>query len=184
MYRDGDSLNIELGRVLKKGEFRCKIYYLKLSEVNEDAEQLDMLFEWVIKTGDNVAEIKKAMVKKYALNANLDINNIDMNKFRIRKKNTKNPGKIYLDDQFFGDDIALTAYSEVSYLQIQQCIYKTLLFLQFILQELEGEPIIPTDPDDIVLFVRRWSPSTLTLGKFEELLVTSKFHIFKRLCFG
>lgn len=32
--RDGDRLQIELGRALQKGEFKCKILYLNLKEVS------------------------------------------------------------------------------------------------------------------------------------------------------
>lgn len=105
-YRDGERLAIELGRALKKGESKCKVYFLKLSEVTDETEKFPFLCEWIIKTGANVGEVKQEIITHIAT---LDPKyEIAYEKCRLRKKNWKNPSKVYLDDQTFGDDVSLS----------------------------------------------------------------------------
>lgn len=105
-YRDGERLSIELGRALKKGESKCKVYFLKLSEVTDETEKFPFLCEWIIKTGANVGQVKQEILTHIAT---LDPKyEISYEKCRLRKKNWKNPSKVYLDDQTFGDDVSLS----------------------------------------------------------------------------
>lgn len=49
---------------------------------------------------------------------------------------------------------------------------------QVIIEEIqEGYPQF-TDPDDTIIFARRWYPSTRTLGEFQEVVIPSKFKSF------
>ena len=71
---------------------------------------------------------------------------------RLRKKNWKNPAKVYLDEQRFEDDISLLPNWEM------------------FLQELPESEKVTTNTQ-LVLFVRRWCPSTLELKPFDEVLL-------------
>lgn len=77
---------------------------------------------------------------------------IPYNRSRLRKKNWKSPAKVYLDDQKFFDDISIINNFEM-------CI-----------QELP-EPEKVTSTNQLVLFVRRWCPSTYTLEPFSEVIL-------------
>lgn len=71
---------------------------------------------------------------------------------RLRKKNWKNVGRVYLDSQVWVDDVVVYSNGDV------------------LIQELpESETVMSTS--QLSLFVRHWQPSTLTLGPFEELIL-------------
>lgn len=76
---------------------------------------------------------------------------------RLRKKNWKNVGRIYLDSQVWVDDVVVYSNGDI------------------LIQELpESETV--TSTSQLSVFVRHWQPSTLTLGPFEELILDT-FHI-------
>lgn len=71
---------------------------------------------------------------------------------RLRKKNWKNVGRVYLDSQVWVDDVVVYSNGDV------------------LIQELpESETV--TSTSQLSVFVRHWQPSTLTLGPFEELIL-------------
>ncbi|XP_031348562.1 ubiquitin carboxyl-terminal hydrolase 47 isoform X2 [Photinus pyralis] len=143
--KDGDKIAIKLGRVLRKDEHLGKIFHL----TPENSESFTFLFEWVIAKGQTVGQVKKEILFAAKKQHMLDI---AFNKSRLRVKNWKNPCKVYLDDQKFGDDINLTSNFEI------------------FLQDLgEGETV--TNSNQICLFVKRWCPSTLMLTPFHEVVL-------------
>lgn len=153
-FKDGERLVIELGRILGKGEFKCKVYYLNLNDITDDTDKIPFLCDWIFKSGSNVGETKKNIVEHMTT---FDAKyNIPLDKCRLRKKNFKNPAKIFLDNQKFHDDIILTQSLEV------------------ILQEYDQNSQIVDDPDDIVLFIRRWYPSKMALGPYQEVFINNK----------
>lgn len=111
IWKDGENLAIQLGRVLKKGEYKLKVYYLNLSEVNDDAYQLPLICEWIFLAGALVSDTKHELLASIA--ATNPKYEVPYEKCRLRKKTHKNPGKIFLDEQRFDDDITLMSHTEV-----------------------------------------------------------------------
>lgn len=146
--KDGERLIIKLGRVRKKNEFSGKIYHLTPDHI----ETFKLLFEWIIGKGQTVGLAKKDILIQAKKQHMIDL---PYNKCRLRKKSWKNPAKVYLDEMKFGDDIAIDNNFEM------------------FLQELpEGEKV--TLGNQLVLFIKRWNPETLTLGSFSEVVLDAK----------
>lgn len=108
---DGERLTIELGRALRSGEYKCKVYYMKLSEINESSELQTFLCDWILCNGASVGKTKREILAQIA--SNDPQYQIPYERCRLRKKSTYGPNKIYLDDQIFGDDIILLSNYEV-----------------------------------------------------------------------
>nr|CAD7396000.1 unnamed protein product [Timema poppensis] len=143
-FRDDEKLTVRLGRALRKGEHRGKVYQLLLNA----KEPSKFLCDWILGkgmlVGDAKREILEELKRKYSINISYD-------RCRLRKKSWKNPGKVYLDTQKF-EDISLFANWEM------------------FLQELPG-PEPATSSIQLLLFVRQWCPSTLELKPFDEVLL-------------
>ncbi|XP_076265041.1 ubiquitin specific protease 47 [Rhynchophorus ferrugineus] len=144
-FKEGDRILIKLGRVLGEDEHLCKIYHLK----QDNMEPNNLLFEHVVRKHQTMAAIKKDILQHAKRDKHLDI---PYNRCRLREKHFKKPKKVYLDDQKFGDDVILP------------------LNLELYLQELT-EPETVTSNNQTVVFLRRWHPSTLTLGRFQEAIL-------------
>lgn len=143
--KHGDRITIKLGRVLKKDEYAGKVYHL----TPENTELFSFLFEWIVGKGQTVGQVKKEILFAAKKQHMLDI---AFGKSRLRLKNWKNPCKVYLDEQKFGEDIQLSSNWE--------------MFLQDL-----GEGEIVTNSNQLCLFVKRWCPSTLTLTPFHEIVL-------------
>lgn len=137
-----------MGRVLRKNEYIVKVF--NLTPNNENGELFTFLFEQIIAKGQTVAQIRKEIVFQAKKQYMLDI---PFAKSRLRKKSWKNPSKVYLDDQKFVDDITLTNNNSEIFIQ----------------QLPDNEKV--TSTSQLVLFVRQWCPSTLTLKPFEEIVM-------------
>lgn len=161
-FKDEERLVIELGRALRKGEFKVKLYYLNLTEMT-DIQELPFVCDYILQDSAEVGQTKREIIahmrgldEKYA--------NITFERTRLRKKSWKSPAQIYMDDQKFGDDY----------------IIKVSASPDIIIQELpteeanqvdsDGEPI---NDDSKSLFVRRFYPSKLEMGKWEEIMIGS-----------
>lgn len=145
--KDGERLIVKLGRVLRKDEFVGKIYHL--TPDNENGEPFTFLFDHIIAKGQTVGQVKREIIFQAKKQHMLDI---PYSKSRLRKKSWKNPAKVYLDDQRFVDDISITNNIEI-----------------FVQQLPDVEKV--TSTNQLVLFVRRWCPSTLTVKPFEEVVL-------------
>ena len=162
-FKDEERLVIELGRALRKGEFKVKLYYLNVAEVT-DLEKLPFVCDYILRDSAEVGQTKREIIahirsldEKYA--------NLTFERTRLRKKSWKSPAQIYIDDQKFGDDY----------------IIKTSANPDIIIQELpndeankfdiDGQPI---NDDSKSLFVRRFYSSKLELGQFDEITIGSK----------
>ncbi|KRT86654.1 hypothetical protein AMK59_2358 [Oryctes borbonicus] len=143
--KDSDKLLVKLGRVLKKNEMSGRIFQLK----PDSTEPFTYLFDYIIAKGQTVASAKKDILLQAKKQHMIDI---PYSKCRLRKKNWKNPAKIYLDCQKFSDDIQITNKFEM------------------ILQDL-GEEERLTKPTQMAIFVKRWCPETLTLTPFHEIVL-------------
>lgn len=145
LSKDGEKLIVKLGRVLKENEHAGKVYQL----IPNATEPIRFLCDWVVAKGETVGHAKKEILESIKKQYQIDI---PYNRCRLRKKNWKSPNKVFLDDQKFVDDIVLHTNWEM------------------FIQELPGSEVI-TSPDQLLLFVRQWCPSTLELKPFHELLL-------------
>nr|XP_023028042.1 ubiquitin carboxyl-terminal hydrolase 47 isoform X1 [Leptinotarsa decemlineata] len=145
--RDGERLIIKLGRVLRKDEVKCGIYHLKMDSLDVN----NHLFEHIISRGQSVGSVKKEILLLAKKQHMLDI---PYNKCRLREKSFKKPRKIYFDDQKFDKDIHVSPSMEM------------------FLQELNDVDKV-TAKDQLVLFVRQWCPSTLSVKPFQEVILES-----------
>ncbi|XP_060519421.1 ubiquitin carboxyl-terminal hydrolase 47 [Cylas formicarius] len=143
--KDGERLSLRLDRVLKEDEHSCKIYHLKL----DNADPNCFLFEHVMSKDQTVGAVKWEILAQAKKRGVLDI---PFERCRLREKNWKKPRKVYLDDQKFDSDITI--------------MYPFELFLQEL-----AEPECVTSENQVVVFTRRWSPSTLTLGPLQEVVL-------------
>lgn len=100
-----------MGRALRPGEYRCKVLYLKLSEVNEDSvDTLKFLFEWIVQYGALIGDVKRGIIAHLST---IGGQRIPFENCRLRRKNIKAPATVYVDEQKFGDDFTLTSHTEV-----------------------------------------------------------------------
>lgn len=162
-FKDEERLVIELGRALRKGEFKVKLHYLKVSEM-DDIEKLPFVCDYILRESSEVGQTKREIIahirgldEKYA--------NLTFENTRLRKKSWKSPAQIYMDDQKFGDDY----------------IIKTSVNPDIIIQELPSEEAnkfdvdgLPINDESKSLFVRQFYPSKLELGKWDEIMIGSK----------
>lgn len=107
----------------------------------------NFLFEHIVAKGQAVSSVKRDILIQAKKQHMLDI---PYNKCRLREKSWKRPRKVYLDDQKFVKDIFVSPNFDV------------------FLQELNS-PEIFTSKDQLIVFVRQWCPSTLSLKPFQEV---------------
>ncbi|XP_055620915.1 ubiquitin carboxyl-terminal hydrolase 47 [Toxorhynchites rutilus septentrionalis] len=155
-YTDGDRLTIELGRVLRKGEYKVNIYYFNLNEMTEDAEKLPLLCPWIVRNGQLVGNIKRDILAHLAA-GDSKYSTLTYERCRLRKKFWKSISKVCTDDQKIGDNVQLTSSSDM------------------ILQEVDDlASVTPSHYNDVVIMVRRWLPSERKLAKIDEILFPNK----------
>lgn len=155
-YKDGDRLSIELGRVLRKGEFKISLYYFNVNDVVNDVDKLPFLCNWIVRNGQQIGQIKRDILAHLAT-SDSKYNNLAYDRCRLRKKGWKNISKVHTDDQKIGNDVTLTNNSDM------------------ILQETEDlASVTPTHYNDTVLLIRRWLPKEMKLGKMQEILFPNK----------
>lgn len=155
-YTDGDRLTIELGRVLRKGEYKINLYYFNVNEIVDDLDKLPFLCNWIVRNGQEVGHIKRDVLAHLAT-SDSKYNQLMFDRCRLRRKTWKSISKVYTDEQKVGEEVALTNSSDM------------------ILQEVDDLPsVTPTHYNDTVLLIRRWYPSEMKLGKMQEILFPNK----------
>lgn len=155
-YKDGDRLTIELGRVLRKGEYKINLYYFNVNDVVDDLDKLPFMCNWIVRNGQQVGQVKKDVLAHLAT-SDSKYNNLKYECCRLRRKCWKSISKVYLDEYQIGEDVTLNNNSDM------------------ILQEVEDLPsVTPTHYNDVVLLIRRWHPSEMKLGKMQEILFPNK----------
>lgn len=85
---------------------------MKLADVSETAETSTFLCDWILCSGASVVKTKREILAQ--ISSNDALYDIPIERCRLRKKSANSPGKIYLDDQVFGDDVILLTNHEVS----------------------------------------------------------------------
>lgn len=163
-FKDEERLVIELGRALRKGEFKVKLYFLNVTEMI-DIEKLPFICDYILRESAEVGQTKREILAhirglddKYA--------KLTFEKTRLRKKSWKSPAQIYTDDQKFGDDIIITVSTS------SDIIIQELPSEEANLKDFDGQLF---NDETKSLFVRRFYPSKLELDKWDEILIGSKF---------
>ncbi|CAO1302522.1 unnamed protein product [Diamesa serratosioi] len=158
-FKDDERLVIELGRALRKGEFKVKLYYLNILEVT-DIEKLPFVCDYILRNGAEVGQTKREILAHIG-SVDEKYSKLTYERSRLRKKNWKSPTQIFIDDQKFGDDIIISSTTQ----------------FEIIIQEMpENSSTLDSDGQDITddcrsIFIRQFYPSKLDLGKFDEIVV-------------
>lgn len=147
---DDPQIAVRLGRALRPGEVRGKIYQLK---INDTQERTQLLFEWVLSSGIQIGKMKRDILVELKSRHGVEI---PPEKCVLRKKHWRTPSTVYGDENEVLD-------TELLY------IFKNWeMFLQV---------LDVNDPYDVaskyrgaetVIFTRRWRPSTFTLEPFVD----------------
>lgn len=151
-FSEGESLSVELGKELQPEEHRAKIFFMRLSELNNETGRLPCVCEWIYTDTLTVPEAKANLIAKLQRIDPAKYQTLTMDNCRLWLKGGRSPIKIFSDDETLGTDIRTT--SSMEYL-IQECE--------------DGTTVNPDDEDNLTIFVRRWHPDTLQLDKFQEI---------------
>uniref|UniRef100_UPI003AAC7821 ubiquitin carboxyl-terminal hydrolase 47 isoform X6 n=1 Tax=Centroberyx gerrardi TaxID=166262 RepID=UPI003AAC7821 len=146
-FSDDNKITIRLGRALKKGEYRVKVYQLLVNE----PEPCKFLVDTVFAKGMTVRQSKEELLPQLKEQCKLDLS---IDRFRLRKKTWKNPGTVFLDYHVYEEDINISSNWEV--------------FLEVL-----NEPEKMKSMSQLAVLTRRWSPATMKLEPFQEVVLES-----------
>uniref|UniRef100_A0A3B4VN34 Ubiquitin carboxyl-terminal hydrolase 47 n=1 Tax=Seriola dumerili TaxID=41447 RepID=A0A3B4VN34_SERDU len=146
-FSDDNKITIRLGRALKKGEYRVKVYQLLVNE----PEPCKFLVDTVFAKGMTVRQSKEELLPQLKEQCKLDLS---IDRVRLRKKTWKNPGTVFLDYHVYEEDISISSNWEV--------------FLEVL-----NEPEKMKSMSQLAILTRRWSPATMKLGPFQEVILES-----------
>uniref|UniRef100_A0A672IEK2 Ubiquitin carboxyl-terminal hydrolase 47 n=1 Tax=Salarias fasciatus TaxID=181472 RepID=A0A672IEK2_SALFA len=146
-FSDDNKITIRLGRALKKGEYRVKVYQLLVNE----AEPCKFLVDTVFAKGMTVRQSKEELLPQLKEQCKLELS---IDRVRLRKKTWKNPGTVFLDYHVYEEDISISSNWEV--------------FLEVL-----SEPEKMKSMSQLAVLTRRWNPSTMKLGPFQEVILES-----------
>lgn len=157
-FSDDSKVRVKYSRALKKGEHQLKIFLLNPTE----KEPFKYLCDWIVSDGMTVKCCRELLQPEICERCGIDV---PLENLRLRRKNWKNPGRVYVDNQVFEENIKVYASFEV--------------FLEI----LEG-PERMTSPDYLSLYVRHWHPSTLTLDVPKEVVLEESTveHLKQEIC--
>ncbi|XP_017012390.2 ubiquitin carboxyl-terminal hydrolase 47 isoform X1 [Drosophila takahashii] len=150
LLTEGETLTVELGKNLEQDEYKAKIHFLRLADIDNETSKLPCVCEWVYNANTTVEQAKQELVAKLhrmdAKYATLSVENC-----RIWLKGGRTPIKILANEE--------TLY----------CDMRSTIAAEFIVQECE-EGVNPQPKDDsLTIFVRRWCPAKMEFGKFQEI---------------
>ncbi|XP_077309692.1 ubiquitin carboxyl-terminal hydrolase 47 isoform X4 [Lithobates pipiens] len=143
-FSDDNKITIRLGRALKKGEYRVKVFQLLIN----DPEPCKFLLDAVFAKGMSVRHSKEELIPQLREQCVLDLS---VDRFRLRKKTWKNPGTVFLDYHVYENEISISSNWEV------------------FLEVLEGEKM--KCMSQLSLLTKRWRPSQLKLDPFQEIVL-------------
>ncbi|XP_015193746.1 ubiquitin carboxyl-terminal hydrolase 47 isoform X2 [Lepisosteus oculatus] len=146
-FSDDNKITIRLGRALKKGEYRVKVYQLLVN----DPEPCKFLVDAVFAKGMTVRQSKEELLPQLRDLCRLDLS---IDRFRLRKKTWKNPGTVFLDYHVYEEDINISSNWEV--------------FLEVL-----DEPERMKSMSQLAVLTRRWSPAQMKLEPFREAVLES-----------
>ncbi|KAG8438305.1 hypothetical protein GDO86_008837 [Hymenochirus boettgeri] len=145
-FSDDNKITIKLGRALKKGEYRVKIFQLLANET----EPCKFLLDAVFSKGMTVRQSKEELLPQLRKQCGFDL---CVDRFRLRKKTWKNPGTVFLDFHVYENE-SISSNWEV-FLEVLD----------------DGEKM--KSMSQLSLFTKRWRPSQLKLDPFKEIVLES-----------
>lgn len=110
----GETLSIELGKVLQPDEDKAKISFMRLSELDNDTGKLPCICEWVFKGSMTVGEAKKELITKLH-RIDDKYQTLSLSNCRLWLKGGRNPIEILGDNDTLASDLRSTAGAEVKY---------------------------------------------------------------------
>ncbi|KAA0723763.1 Ubiquitin carboxyl-terminal hydrolase 47 [Triplophysa tibetana] len=146
-FSDENKITIRLGRALKKGEYRVKVFQLLVNE----PEPCKFLLDTVFAKGMTVRQSKEELLPQLKDQCKLELS---IDRFRLRKKTWKNPGTVFLDYHVYEEDINISSNWEV--------------FLEVL-----EEPERMKSMSQLAVLTRRWCPSQMKLEPFWEVVLES-----------
>nr|XP_055070015.1 ubiquitin carboxyl-terminal hydrolase 47 isoform X3 [Misgurnus anguillicaudatus] len=146
-FSDDNKITIRLGRALKKGEYRVKVYQLLVNEL----EPCKFLLDTVFAKGMTVRQSKEELLPQLKDQCKLELS---IDRFRLRKKTWKNPGTVFLDYHIYEEDINISSNWEV--------------FLEVL-----EEPERMKSMSQLAVLTRRWCPAQMKLEPFREVVLES-----------
>ncbi|XP_073239292.1 ubiquitin carboxyl-terminal hydrolase 47-like [Porites lutea] len=144
-FADNSKLRVKYGRAVKEGEHQLKMFLLTPAE----KEPFKYICDWITSDGMSIKTCKELLLPEICQRCGIDV---PVENLRMRRKNWKNPGRVYVDSQVFEENIQVYASFQV--------------FLEI----LEG-PERMTSADQLSLYVRHWHPSTLTIDPPKEVVL-------------
>ncbi|KAI0224053.1 Ubiquitin carboxyl-terminal hydrolase 47, partial [Lamellibrachia satsuma] len=145
-YGDDSRITIKLGQALKKGEYRVRVYQLKVNE----QEPFKLLVESIFAKGMTVLDSKKVILKDMAAQGCKPLPPIE--RCRLRRCSWKNPTTIFADSKVYEEDIQVGPNWEI--------------FLEVL-----DSPEKLVKQNQLALYVRRWWSSTYEIGPFSEIIL-------------
>ncbi|KAK2720979.1 ubiquitin carboxyl-terminal hydrolase 47-like isoform X2 [Artemia franciscana] len=155
-FGDEAYLTVRLGRALKPGEIRGKVFHLQPNEAEPVSS--NCLFEWILEPGTSVQQVREELWKesqKYGVD-------VPFERFCVRMKSRKSPAKIFADHETIGnEDIPLYANWEI--------------FVQVCPEDKDARSVPDGCRADnvVTLFTRRWKRSDFVLEAFREITFPS-----------
>ncbi|TKS70173.1 Ubiquitin carboxyl-terminal hydrolase 47 [Collichthys lucidus] len=122
-----------------------------LSSFSDDNKPCKFLVDTVFAKGMTVRQSKEELLPQLKEQCKLDLS---IDRVRLRKKTWKNPGTVFLDYHVYEEDISISSNWEV--------------FLEVL-----NEPEKMKSMSQLAVLTRRWSPATMKLGPFQEVILES-----------
>lgn len=111
---EGERLVIELGRALRKGEYKCKVFFMRLADcIAPEFKYLQPVCDYILCTGADVGSTKRAIIAQLA-STDPKYSTLTYESCRLRMKSFRSPMDVYTDEQKFGEDINMSTSDEVN----------------------------------------------------------------------
>ncbi|XP_058838684.1 ubiquitin carboxyl-terminal hydrolase 47 isoform X2 [Topomyia yanbarensis] len=162
-YNDGARFMIELGRVLRKGEYKINLYFFNVNDLTDDMENLPSLCNWIVRDGQRMGQVKRDVLE-YLAAISENYRCLTYDRCRLRRKGWKSVSTIYPDNYIIGDDVRFTSNSDMVLQLVDDATGCTPLY-----------------ENDVVVLVRRWHPSEMKLGKFQEVILPAESELTSTL---
>ncbi|KAH8365671.1 hypothetical protein KR093_003178 [Drosophila rubida] len=149
-FNEGDTLTVELGKTLQADEYKAKIYFLRLADLDNETAKMPCVCEWIYKSTTTTEQAKQELVAKlHRIDAKYE--SLTVENCRIWLKGGRSPIKILESDE--------TLFCEM----------RSTITAEFIVQECEAGVVAQPSDDSLTIFVRRWCPQKWEFGKFQEI---------------
>lgn len=112
-FSEGVAIGVELSKELQPDEHKAKIFFMRLSELNNESGRLPCVCEWIYKDSMTVATAKAHLVAKLHRIDLAKYKSLNVENCRLWLKGGHSPIKIFANDETLGCDIRSSAAMEV-----------------------------------------------------------------------